>query len=135
MPENRLERDVNAVIAVIDEEAAAIAAGDLARYLSLLAGEAVFMPPNSLERTGEELRRWLGEFLENVRVDYHSMHHDETHVAGDLAFHAFRCSWTASPKFGPKPARLHFKGVHVLRRQQDGSWKIAREIWNLNPAT
>jgi len=135
MGENRVESDVREITAVIDEEAAAIAAGDLARYLPLLADEAVFMPPNSPERKGEELRRWLGEFLHNVAVEVHSMQHVETQVVGNLALHAFRCSWTATAKSDPKPALLHFKGLHVLRRQPNCSWKIAREIWNLSPST
>ena len=30
---------------------------------------------------------------------------------------------------GP-PVSLHTKGLRVLRRQSDGSWKIALNIWN-----
>ncbi|HYK87151.1 MAG TPA: DUF4440 domain-containing protein [Acidobacteriota bacterium] len=134
MSENEIDRDVRAVFAVSDEEAAAIAAGDIVRYLPLLAEEAVFMPPNSPERSGEDLRRWLGEFLQNVAVVVHSSHHGETLVTGNMAFHVFRCTWTVSPKSDRKPSLLHFKGLHLLRRQLDGSWKITREIWNLSPA-
>ncbi len=134
MPQSQNDRDELAVNSVIDQEAAAIAAGDFKRYLALLSEEAVFMPPNSPEKSGEELRRWLAEFLENVAVKYHSMCHEETRVAGELAYHVFKCSWTATPKSGNKPALLHFKGLHLLRRQPDGSWKITREIWNLSPA-
>jgi ketosteroid isomerase-like protein len=134
MPETQTDRDVRSIFTLTEEEAAAIAAGDLARYLSLLAVDAVFMPPNSSERTGQDLRQWLGEFLQNVEIEYHSLHHGETLVAGDAAWHVFTCSWTASPRSNPQPALLHFKGVHLLRRQPDGSWKITREIWNVSPA-
>ena len=134
MPETRIDTNVPAILAVIKEEAAAIAAGDLTRYLPLLADDAVFMPPNSHEKKGQELRRWLGEFLREVAIEYHSFRHGETLVAGDLACHVFTCSWTATPRSAPKPSTLHFKGIHMLRRQADGSWKISREIWNLSPA-
>ncbi len=134
MSEIHDDRDKRAVNAVIDEEAAAISAGDLGRYLALLDNGAVFMPPGSHEKRGEDLRRWLAEFLQNVAVEYRSMCHEETRVAGNLAYHVFRCSWTATPRSNPKPALFHFKGLHLLRRQENGSWKIIREIWNLSPA-
>jgi ketosteroid isomerase-like protein len=134
MPETQIDRDVRTIFELTGEEATAIADGDLAHYLRLLADDAVFMPPNSPERTGQDLRRWLGEFLDNVAIAYHSFHHGETLVAGDLACHVFSCSWTASPKSKQKPALFHFKGLHLLRRQPDGSWRITREIWNLSPA-
>jgi len=134
MAETQIDEDLHAILALTDEEAAAIAAGDLARYLPLLADDAVFMPPNSREKTGKDLRDWLAEFLRDVAIEYHSLRHGETLVAGDLACHVFNCSWTATPKSTSKPALLYFKGLHLLRRQPYGSWKITREIWNLSPA-
>jgi uncharacterized protein (TIGR02246 family) len=134
MPESQIDSDVQAIFALVDAEAAAIAAGDISRYLSLLTEDSVFMPPNSPERTGRDLHEWLGEFLRNVAIEYRSLQHGETLVAGDLACHIFACSWTASPKSDPKPTLMRFKGLHLLRRQPDGSWRIAREIWNLSPA-
>jgi ketosteroid isomerase-like protein len=31
---------------------------------------------------------------------------------------------------GAKPTTETIKGLHVLRRQTDGSWKIIQDIWN-----
>ncbi len=134
MSETQIARDLHAIMALTDAEATAIGAGDLARYLSLLADDAVFMPPNSLEKAGAALHEWLAGFLQSVNVEYHSFAHGDTVVTGDLAYHVFSCSWTARPKSQAPAARYYFKGLHILRRQPGNHWKISREIWNLNPA-
>jgi ketosteroid isomerase-like protein len=125
--------DLQSIHAVIDRETAAIAAGDGSAYFAVLTDDAVFMPPNAPARTGADLRHWLGEFLRSVSVQWLSFVHDETVVAGDLACHAFTCSWRVTPKAGGDSRVLQFKGLHVLRRGADGAWKIHREIWNTNP--
>jgi ketosteroid isomerase-like protein len=127
------ELDRRQIFAVTEEEKAAIEAGDLQRYLALLSDDAVFMPQNVHTKSGDELRRWLAEFLERVTIEYHDFAHRETIIRGDLAYHAYTCSWTAAPKSGGEPTWLYFKGVHVLRKQAGGPWKIFRSIWNTDP--
>ncbi len=134
MPETRTDSELRAILALTEEEASAIGTGNLERYLSILVDDAVFMPPNSPEKAGPELRNWLAGFLESVTVEYHSFAHGDALVAGDMAYHVFSCSWTAHPRSPAQAARLYFKGLHILQRQADGHWKIAREIWNLSPA-
>jgi ketosteroid isomerase-like protein len=56
-------------------------------------------------------------------------------IRDDLACHVYTCSWTATPKSGGQPASMCFKGMHVLRRQPGGRWKISRSIWNTDPTT
>jgi ketosteroid isomerase-like protein len=134
MPESIWETDQQKVIAVTDEEAAAIETGDAQRYLALLADDALFMPPNSLAKQGEELREWLCDFVERYRVHYLRLTHDETVVEGSLAYHRFTYGWNVTPREGGETLTGHGKGLHILRRQPDGAWKIAREIWNAIPA-
>ena len=78
------ERDRLQVIAAAEEETSAIATGDAERYFAILTDDAVFMPPNSLPKTGEELRQWLREFLSQVAVEYLQSVHGQTVVSGDL---------------------------------------------------
>jgi ketosteroid isomerase-like protein len=122
------------IFSVIDEEAAAIEAGDIGRYLALLSDDAVFLPPSLPAKTGDDLHGWLRDFLERVAIHYLDLTHGETEIREDLAYQAFTCSWTATPKSGGQPAVMHFKGIHILRRQARGAWKIWREIWNTSPA-
>jgi ketosteroid isomerase-like protein len=128
------EPDRQQIFAVTDEEKAAIEAGDVQRYLALLSDDAIFMPQNVHSKTGDELREWLAEFLDRVAIKYHDFAHGETIIRGDLAYHAYTCSWTAVPKSGGQPTWMYFKGVHVLRKQPGGPWKISRSIWNTSPA-
>lgn len=121
------------VIAVADQEANAISNGDTDLYFAILTEDTVFMPPNSMPKSGDELRQWLRDFLAEVRVEYLESEHGQTVVAGDLAYHEYTCSWKVTPKSGGDPKTAHFKGLHIVRRLPDGSWKLSRNIWNLNP--
>lgn len=126
--------DCQRVFAVTEEERAAIEAGDIDRYLALLSDDAVFMPQNASAKTGDELRQWLRDFLERITIKYLKFAHGETIIRDDLACHAYTCRWTAVPKSGGEPTSMSFKGMHVLRRQLGGSWRISRSIWNTDPA-
>lgn len=135
MIEAGLDRDRHEVFAVTEEEVAAIEAGDIHRYLALLSDDAVFMPQNVANKTGDDLRQWLREFLDRVTIKYLQFAHGETVIRDDLACHAYTCNWTATPKSGGQPTLMCFKGIHVLRRQPGGQWKISRSIWNADPTT
>jgi len=126
--------DYQQVIAVTEEEKAAIEAADTNKYLALLCDDAVFMPQNDSAKSGEELRRWLRDFLQRTTIRYVTFTHQETVIRGDLACHAYTCSWTAVPKSGGQAIPTSFKGLHILRKQPAGSWRIARSIWNTDPA-
>jgi len=125
--------DRQRIIAVADEEVNAIRTGDIDRYLTILTDDAMFMPPNLLPKTGDELRLWLRAFLERVTVEYLHFEHGETVVAGNFAFHEYACSWKTTPREGGQPTIAHFKGLHIVKRLPDGSWKLAKGIWNSNP--
>lgn len=122
------------ILAVVDQEASAIAAGDIKAYTAILADDAVFMPPSTLEKKGAELRRWLDEFLQSVTIQFLDYTHVEMAVVADLAYHVFACGWRVTPKAGGESRVLRFKGLQILRRQDNGEWKLTREIWNLDPA-
>jgi ketosteroid isomerase-like protein len=128
------ETEQRQVMAAADEETMAIGSGDVERYFAILTEDAVFLPPNLMPLTGKELRQWLRDFLNQVAIEFLQSGHGETVVARDWAWHEYTCSWRATPKSGAPPAVLHFKGAHLIRRAPDGTWKLARNIWNLNPA-
>ncbi len=130
-----LDHDRRQVCALTEAEAAAIEAGDTDTYLSLLSDDAAFMPPNVATKTGDDLRQWLRDFLQRVAIKYVDFVHGETLIREDLACHEYTCRWTATPKSGGTPTLMSFKGMHVLRRQPGGSWKISRSIWNTDPTS
>jgi ketosteroid isomerase-like protein len=118
---------------VIDAEVEATADGEIDRLLTLLSEDALFLPPDLPSIGGEELHAWLGEFLAEWRIEWLGYRHDETEICGGLAFHRFSYSWRLEPKSGGQLQVSHGKGLHILRRNDDGEWKIARETWNARP--
>lgn len=85
-------------------------------------------------RQGDDLRRWLRAFLEGFRVDWLEFEPLAVETAGHLAYHAYSYSWRVTPRAGGEPIEARGKGLHILRREADGAWRIAREIWNASPA-
>ncbi len=128
-----VEVDRRQVFAVTEAELSAIEAGNAGKYFSLLSDDAVLLPPNTPSKTGEELRRWLSEFLEQVKIEQAKLVHGETWIRDDLACHEYTCRWTATRKPGETPTAMAFKGMHVLRKEPEGDWKIVRNIWNVDP--
>jgi ketosteroid isomerase-like protein len=122
------------VAAAIEREKAAVTAGNWADYLAVLTDDAVFMPPNSLSKSGEELRTWLSSFVQGFQVEWLSFATTDLEVVQDLAYHTFTYTWRVTPHAGGEGKVSSGKGLHVLRRQADGPWKIAREIWNSVPS-
>jgi len=134
MSEMSGDLDRAAIVALIDQEVRAAGHGDMDVYEAALADDAVFMPPNGPARHGKELRSWLREFLEGFAVEWLSFEHEETVVEGNLGYHTYRYEWKLTPRAGGEPTLGHGKGVHIVRREADGAWRIVREIWNATPA-
>jgi len=51
-------------------------------------------------------------------------------ISGDLAVVRYTAELTMTPKAGGSPATERIKGIHVMKRQSDGTWKIAQDVWN-----
>jgi ketosteroid isomerase-like protein len=51
-------------------------------------------------------------------------------MAGDVALERIEYTASAWPLEGGPVVQDRGKGVHVYRRQPDGSWKLAQDIWN-----
>lgn len=119
---------------VSEEENEAIAAGDAERYFALLAEDCEMLPPNSAPKRGRELRDWLRKFMAETIVVSLGYEHIETVVTGHWAWHQYQCRWQVTPRAGGQTATPTFNGLHILRRDVDGAWKIVRNIWTVAPA-
>lgn len=60
---------------------------------------------------------------------------EEIVVAGDWAFLWGTETFILVPQGGAAPIQMQGKGMSILRRQTDGSWKFARGINNIMPQT
>jgi ketosteroid isomerase-like protein len=123
---NRLQHQVDS----------AIIAGDTERYLTLITDDAVLMPPNRPAVSGKEaVGSWNRAMSSQVRITEYVSRDDEVVVAGDWAFRRATVDWTITPSAGGSPIRDTGKYIIIYRRQRDGSWKVARDIWSSNAAT
>jgi ketosteroid isomerase-like protein len=50
-------------------------------------------------------------------------------VSGDMAVDTYAATLTITPKGGVAMTD-QIKGIHVLRKGADGTWKIAQDTWN-----
>ncbi len=123
--------DAAAITAVRVAEGQAAEAGNAEAYLALLTDDVVVMPGNEPPFTGKvAAREWLDEFAEQFEIVFDSYVTDEIEVSGDLAYERYTGVWTVTPRAGGDPVTEHLKGIHIYHRQADGSWLIARDVWN-----
>jgi len=124
------QADADAIRALADQELALATAGDAVGFGALLTADAIAMPPNEPAVTGAAVQEWLQNFMAAVTLSGARYQHDEIRVHGDVAIHRFSFTWTMTPKAGGEPVTETGKGIHIMIRQPDGSWKIARDVWN-----
>ena len=124
------EADVAAINRVLDEYAAALNAGDAAAYVALLTEDAVWMPPNVPALIGKEAIRAATQTQFDQSMLAITFSREEVMVAGDWAFIRWNGRGTQTPKAGGQPIEFSNKGINILQRQPDGSWKMVRHIRN-----
>jgi ketosteroid isomerase-like protein len=124
-----MEADVAAVNAVREQEVAAIVSGEM--NTAYLAADAVVMPPNEPSVSGiDAIDVWFRDFLAQfaaVSVNYTS---SEITVSGDWAIEHYGGTLTVTPVGGGDSMEEVVKGIHVYRREADGSWKMVYDVWN-----
>ena len=124
--------DVAAISALSDREIAAFSAGDAEAIKSVFAADAIAMPPNERAVTGHaSLEAWMAAMAEQFTLSgqYDS---SDVVVSGDLAVQRYTGKLTLTPKTGGDRVTETVKGLHVLRKQADGSWKITQDVWNVD---
>ena len=126
--------DVDAINAVREAEWAAIVAGDVDAHLAVMTDDCIMMPPDEAVVVGHEaVRAWGEEFFAMFEIAG-AYTGAEIVVVGDWAIENYTGALTITPKDGGEAAMETIKGIHVYRRQGDGSWKIAQDVWNMDAA-
>jgi len=125
------EADVAAIRALLADYDAAVNGGDAAAIVALYAEDVISMPPDEAGRVGMEDN--LGEMEEGFEANTIQLTSvvDEVEVAGDLAFMRITFDETITPTAGGDAEVMHGNWLVILKRQEDGSWKIWREMWSV----
>ena len=99
----------------------------------MLTDDAVLMPPNSPPVVGREaIRTWSEAASAQVRIEDYRPADEELIVAGDWAIRRATFTWTLRLDADPTVIQDAGKFIIVYRREDDGSWRVARDIWNSN---
>ena len=113
----------------------AMAVGNVSAKMRLYTEDAVLMPPEGPVVSGQEaIRLWHEVFFKKGTSPGVSKV-DEIQVFGDWGFARGTFSGTAPSSAGGTPSSVSEKWLVVVRRQADGGWKIARDIWTQQPAS
>lgn len=125
------EADIAAIRAADSAFGASANAGDLDGVVAVYAADAALLPPNLPGMKGSEaIRTFWGGFLQAYTIAF-ELQADQIEGRGDLAYVVGRYRLSGTPKAkGPPPLKDEGKFVEVLKRQSDGSWKYAVDIYN-----
>ena len=115
------------------DEAAEIAmkaavARDFATWAGLFLQDGVVYPPNQPAVKGREaIRAWLATF---PPITEFKLHHVKVDGCEDLAYALGIYTMTIAPPGAPAPVQDSGKFVSVVRRQADGRWLLAVDMFN-----
>lgn len=121
------EGDRIALREAIGEVNQAFLAMDWPSVASHYQGDAVLMPPNGPAFAGREKLRSLLDAMPRISALESAI--DEIAGCRDLAFVRSHFSLNVESE-GLPPTREAGKWMQIWRRQEDGQWRVAVEIWN-----
>ena len=130
-PQADVEADTAAVKKWFDEATAALNAND-GSIVDLGTEDAVVMYADAPAATGRDALRARQQAFRDQFTFEETRSVDEVVIAGDWAFVRWAGTGTVTPKDGGEPSEFNRKGIAILQRQPDNSWKFARVIWNSN---
>ncbi len=124
------EEDVAAINQAREMETEGVGSGDANTAVAAYTDDVVFMPPNEPTINGTAaLRTWFADAagMFDLNVEYTS---SNIVVSGDWAIEHYAGTATFAPKDGSDAMIEQLKGIHIYRRQVDGTWKISHDVWN-----
>ena len=126
--------DEQAIRKLSEDWLEAVRAKDIPRLSGMVTDDAVFLPPGFSPIRGRPgVETMYRSFFPQFSSVEQSVSIEEIQVAGDWAFAWGTEKFTLVPLTGGAPIEMQGKGMSILKRQPDGSWKFARGINNTQP--
>jgi uncharacterized protein (TIGR02246 family) len=120
--------DVAAIKASINAYVQAVRIEDWTAVAALYTEDAVCMPPNQPIVQGREaILTWLEAYPTMTEFNLIGI---EIEGCGDLAYVVGTISMTVAPEGAPEPIQDTGKFLEIRRKQEDGSWLIAVDMFN-----
>jgi uncharacterized protein (TIGR02246 family) len=126
-----MTEDERAIRSVVGTWMSATKSGDLATVLSLMTDDAVFMVPGQ-DPFGKEAFAAAAEKMKDVQIEGVSRI-EEICVLGAWAFLRNHLTVTVIPREGGSPARRSGYTLTIMRKGNDGRWRLARDANLLTP--
>lgn len=104
--------------------------GQVERLIEVYSPDAVILPPGGPTIEGSETIRELfrQEFERfDTKIAFTTQ---EIEIEGDMAFRRGRYVWRGTPRGSGQTIETTNKFLEVWKRQPDGSWRIAVDMWN-----
>lgn len=127
-PEQR-QADVAAVRRILDTLVSTVNARDMNAALALYTDDAVLLPPDEETISGKEAVRAYYKTSLEASVPKIAIVSDEIGAEDGLAFSRGKIIGQVTPGKEGAPRDLDFRYLMTLRRQPDGTWRIARVMW------
>lgn len=127
-----VELDLKAIDRVRETHIRSLNTDDAATWAKLFTEDGVQMPPNASPNVGSQaILAWSQGFLSMFSAEF-ALDVHEIQVFGNWAFERGTYHISLTPKAGDGPFKDVGKYITLYQRQPDGSWKVARDIWNSN---
>lgn len=107
-------------------------AGDVDAKMRLYTSDVVLLPPEGSIVVGERAVRAWHERMYKQKTTQITSVVERVEASGDWGVGWGIWRGTVAPT-GAQSQTANGKFLVVVRRQSDGSWKIAREVWNAEP--
>lgn len=127
--------DVAAINLALEQFLIALRANDLDGIVESYTTHAVVMPPGHRALEGSDaIRRWFRGMLDSFTIEGFESFPEEVVVAGDWAFRRGTFDWRLRARDSGELLEPSSKFLQIWQRLEDGSWRVARGIWNSNQA-
>jgi uncharacterized protein (TIGR02246 family) len=122
-----MSTDKEAIREVIETWLRATREGDVDAVLALMAPDVVFLVPGQPPMQGRDS---FAQALRGV-LTAHEIESisdiDEIEVSGDMAYCRTRLSVTVTSKHGKTPVQRTGHTLSILRKDNDGNWRLTRD--------
>lgn len=126
--------DIDAINKLHQREMDASRKWDIDTLASLWTDDVVMLPAGEPALIGRDANRAsitrLRDESGSAQIGDYILSFNEVKVTGDWAFEWGTYSGTLAPEGGGESLRATGKVIRVLRKDADGSWKIARAMYN-----
>ena len=125
--------DSAAVRAMLDQWGQDMATRGAEGFVAHFTDDGVLLPPKEPPVSGKKaVLAWLSLYFELHASRPESAEIDEIEASGDLAFVRYHTRGSYLVRATGEAVPYDQKCLDVLRRQPDGSWRVARHMWSSN---